>query len=763
MEKQTATHREYGTPHKRRESRMSRGFEGERNARRWALPVLLPAATAFYVLLAAPSALAAPPAIEQTAATEVGFESATLRTVIDPGERATSYFFEYGTAPCSASACTKTPPKEIDKGPDPVAREEPIEGLTPGTAYFYRVVAKNADALAGVKGPDKALLTLFSLPPFPACPGNDPLRKGPTGEGPSLRLPDCRAYERASPKDKNGVSLIGELAPLRASVAGDAVNFETSSGIPGAEGAQNFPYYLATRGAFDWATQGLLPHGSAGDEAKVTGWTRDFSWSYSSALKTTEKEQAYLARSSAGALPKEREVVKYTDLGQVDPQTPGAFFFAGAATDGSIAYFEATGPSQGALSPKAAANRNNLYAWERDTEELHLAGVLPGGLTPKGGSLAGPYDWARGTSKETLATGGAIRRYYTQDGHAVSGDGSRAFFTAGDTGQLYLRENAAEPSASTQHVSGSQREDPDPLGARPAAFMAATPDGSHAFFTSPEKLTDDATTGPEAKATPAVARAKTTEPASDIDIDCLPAAADWVDVDGKFAYWTDTEAGTIGRAELGCDEASQNSIEPNFIVLPPIEIEKEPVKEPGVLTPSAPNPKDLAVNATDIYWTNATDGKKGNGTIGRAGIEGEEVNQEWVTGASNPIGIDVNETHVYWANQNQIEANDGTIGCVEIANLGSADQECILMGINEVPKGLALGTTQVYLTTNVGANASLMRMNLNGSGRESFFISVSDARGLALDATHAYWAAMRPRAKSWSTWSAAAPLPTGPK
>jgi len=75
---------------------------------------------------------------------------------------------------------------------------------------------------------------------------------------------------------------------------------------------------------------------------------------------------------------------------------------------------------------------------------------------------------------------------YTQG--AVSADGSRAFFTAGGSAQLYLRQNGA-----TTQISASQRTVPDPNGQRPAAFMTATPDASKVFFTSCEKLTNDST------------------------------------------------------------------------------------------------------------------------------------------------------------------------------------------------------------------------------------------------------------------------------
>ena len=42
-------------------------------------------------------------------------------------------------------------------------------------------------------------------------------------------------------------------------------------------------------------------------------------------------------------------------------------------------------------------------------------------------------------------------------------------------------------------VSASERTNPDPAGTFKPTFMGATPDGSHAFFKSRQKLTDDST------------------------------------------------------------------------------------------------------------------------------------------------------------------------------------------------------------------------------------------------------------------------------
>ena len=85
---------------------------------------------------------------------------------------------------------------------------------------------------------------------------------------------------------------------------------------------------------------------------------------------------------------------------------------------------------------------------------------------------------------------------YGNPWRAVSADGSRVFFTAGEgeptalVGQVYVRENPTSPvegcavsgGACTVEVSASQRSVPDPHGPRPAFYRGASVSGSRLFF-----------------------------------------------------------------------------------------------------------------------------------------------------------------------------------------------------------------------------------------------------------------------------------------
>ncbi len=330
------------------------------------------------------------------------------------------------------------------------------------------------------------------LASFASCP-NDALRVG----HPSAELPDCRAYEQATPVNKNGGDAWGQLFRVQAGVAGDGITFQTRGGIPGGEGAQSDPLYLSRRGLGSWSTRGLLPPPSYGENALVQGWTPDLAQFMLIATQIGDEGaptgNALLVRSAAD-----------NAIRQITPYIPDAeYAFAGASSDGSKLFFEIGGPS---LSGAAAPGKDNLYVYEPASEELSLVGVLPDGTAPPDGSFAGPFDWngaVDGAANERLLAGGALGPpggalpggdgYLTQELHAISNDGSMAFFTAGLTGRLYMREGIGGEAPATVWISASQRTSPDPAGIRPAIFMGATPSGSTVFFTSCEKLTDDST------------------------------------------------------------------------------------------------------------------------------------------------------------------------------------------------------------------------------------------------------------------------------
>ncbi len=160
--------------------------------------------------------------------------------------------------------------------------------------------------------------------------------------------------------------------------------------------------------------------------------------------------------------------------------------------------------------------------------------------------------------------------------HAITPAGD-VYFTAAGSGQLYLRRNPTEPPspmqagkcqnpalACTIHVSASKRTPHDPAGEAPAAFQAASKDGSKVFFTSHEMLTDESNTGP-VQLPPAIARAKSDGSLASIEEEFLPKRAVGVTRFGSWLYWADPAGGEIGRAKLNSEEEVEGEAEKDFI------------------------------------------------------------------------------------------------------------------------------------------------------------------------------------------------------
>jgi hypothetical protein len=280
-------------------------------------------------------------------------------------------------------------------------------------------------------------------------------------DGYALQLPDCRAYEQVSPVAKNFTDALGEADVVQSSPSGEAVTFFSIAPFPGVLSATGHSLYLSTRAGSEWSTQGLVPptvsrsqpeHGSA----SVLSLTEDLS----EAIVNTEPGL------EAGMTPGRYSYVRDSATGSFRLLGPGIARFADATAGDSRIIFE----SREQLLPTAAPNVVNLYEWDESRpsgEELSLAGILPDGKAPAGGSVAGPGGPALGG-----AVGGATGKFYTQN--TISVDGSRIFFSDAGTGRIYMREPEA---ARTIPVSAGQ-----------AYWRAATTDGSSVFYTEGEDL-----------------------------------------------------------------------------------------------------------------------------------------------------------------------------------------------------------------------------------------------------------------------------------
>jgi hypothetical protein len=725
--------------------------------------------------------------------------SATLLAKVNPNGEETSYQFQFISETdyqengerlfgIHEPIAIPVSPASIGDGEAGVAVSAAVSGLTPHTPYRFRVVASN------VAGEGRGVTTAFTtyLPPdvFESCP-NDAFRIGK----PSAALPDCRAYEQASPVNKNGGGVIGTAWSAKASVNGDRVTFNAPVPIPGGEGGQNFtPPFMASRGSAGWTTQGLLPPQSAGNSAHQMGWSPDLSQVFAIATKLGERPWPGALFDRSTATPSAvTQITPYID------DLEGSVVFAGSSEDGSVAFFEVD-PQGPSLRAGAAKGKPNLYVWDRETGAVRLAGALNDGKAPSHGVFASAYDWTHSNT----GLGGA----YARDEHAIAPDGSSIYFTEAGTGQLYRRLNPTEPQsevvvdgdgdeectqpqlACTIHVSASQKDHgtgengTDPAGPHPAAFLGATSDGSQAFFMSSEMLTNEANTGPEQP--PAqVGRATLNGegPATEEDESFLftHALGLAVDPQGKYVYWTDPSKQTIGRAKLdGEGNLVPGSVEAEFIV--PGEGEcPEVVKEAEIITgevevppvfeemPIPSKPRYVAVDEEHVYWTNS--GREvnegplyGGGSIGRAtltpdhsGIEGE-AEPTFVCGVqpnrhnpntyaekvvSNPQGIAVNSESIFWSNSTAFPAG-GPRGIGRAALNGNSVETFQSIGVGgAVPRGIALDENFVYLGVEEGGGGNYIEgFSLSSPSNERHFLSTGShgVRSLAIGAGYLYWA-----------------------
>jgi hypothetical protein len=298
--------------------------------------------------------------------------------------------------------------------------------------------------------------------------------------GPSAMLPDCRAYELVTPVDKNGSDIVGNNRSTIVSDSGDRFAFAALGGIGDTEGSGGFAIsqYIATRGASFWSTHGITPTPALSAVQIFAGDTFNigFSSDLSSSLVT-----AYDLPEATGGIPNSVNLYREdtstnrletitTPLGS-ESISPFAFLFgnhesAYSADMGVVAFQVAAN-----LLPDTGENGNEkLYSWNHG--RLELAGILPDGSIPAGGSASAVPE---GSLRENLGT--------------VSRDGSRILFVSPVDGsspeQLYMRKDGT----STVWVSQPESSAPNfqPLKVH---YEATSSDGHEVVFSTSDRLLD---------------------------------------------------------------------------------------------------------------------------------------------------------------------------------------------------------------------------------------------------------------------------------
>lgn len=126
-----------------------------------------------------------------------------------------------------------------------------------------------------------------------------------------------------------------------------------------------------------------------------------------------------------------------------------------------------------------------------------------------------------------------------------------------------------------------------------------------------------------------------------------------------------------------------------------------------------------------VYW-----GDYQGGTIGRANLDGTNVEDAFIQTGGHPSAVAVNASHIYWANQ-----SGGTIGR---ANLdGTAVEPNFITGIGE-PNGVAVNASFVYWSSLSGHEIG--RANLAGTMPNLGFVTGAGIPcAIAIDSGRIYW------------------------
>ena len=406
----------------------------------------------------------APPRIELTAVSGISSTSATLYARINPDQRDTTYRFEYGLVDCAISVCTTIPSggAALGSGNDGVLVSQKIFNLTENTQYHYRVFAENglgSDEESGVFETQGSNLT--------------------------FALSDSRVWEMVSPPNKRGASLRGTeeaSGTVQAAADGSRIAYVTVGSLeeqPEGNRALEVSSVIARRTADGWHSKDISAPNAEVSPLHPGGQAeyKMFSPDLSAALLDP--------RSSTVLSPEASERTPF--LREGDPATfrplvtgkegysnvpAGTEFGGGESQSSDVEVLEASPDfnhialrSTVPLAPVPGLDAPSLYEWTDG--KLSPISVLP---QAQGGGIV---------AANLLGSGGRSMR------HAMSDDGSRAFWTGFD-GRLYMRDMQAGESIRLDEVKGGTGE-----GKEEPVFQGASADGAVVFFTDFQQLTSD--------------------------------------------------------------------------------------------------------------------------------------------------------------------------------------------------------------------------------------------------------------------------------
>ena len=260
--------------------------------------------------------------------------------------------------------------------------------------------------------------------------------------------------------------------------------------------------------------------------------------------------------------------------------------------------------------------------YSRVVVTLFLAGVLAScGSNASGGSAPRHIYWttAQGTVARANLDGTAVDENFITPARPASArggvavDGTHIYWTSGSpngaTGTTIGRANLDGTGNNSRFITGADG---------PAGIAV---DGTHIYW---------ANYGGGGGGT-SVGRANLD--GTGVDENFITGAKGPADtaVDRSFIYWTNDSGDSIGRANLDLTSVTQN-----FIGGRDLQIDRVGV------------PAGVAVDGSHIYWADHR-GQEGKGdTIYRANLDG--TNASVVAVANGPGGVAIDGTYIYWTN-----------------------------------------------------------------------------------------------------------------
>jgi hypothetical protein len=408
--------------------------------------------------------------IDSATASNLTATTADLSVVINPGGLGTTYHLEYGPSTAYGHIIPLAP-ESIGAGTTDIPRTQHITGLTSDTLYHWRVIATNA---AGTStGVDHTFI-------YPT-----------SGSG---TLPDGRGYEMVTPVAKNAALLGNIFLGLQPDVSSDGSRLVLSSlqcfgdavSCIAKRGGVGMSYEF-TRGVGGWVAGATAPSAAQFEGNSILNVNADAGSALFSIPTPPYGEDDFYARYSDGSL---------TDIGPVTPPELGA-----RGPGGSLILAAAD------MSHVVVQEVSSVWPFDESMGASVLEYVGSGNSRPvlvgvSGGAGSSALVSVCGT---TLGAGAVP----VASDSAVSSDGRVVFFTAercpevgGHPGvpgdEVWARVGGSESVELSGSECGGGGE-PDEIGCRAAealpadaAFQGASVDGSKAFFTSTQQLTDSA-------------------------------------------------------------------------------------------------------------------------------------------------------------------------------------------------------------------------------------------------------------------------------